>query len=144
MSEDSIKTAEEQLHALINESNLVLTKMKGESTLIFSKLRKLINVLITVGAGIFITFLFSFVDTRSRIATLESEKVTTVEMNSKLESYASKSSVIFLQNDVYDMNKMFFSYRPNVEEQKMELTYTSALKQFNGDVSRGTEKIINK
>ena len=56
MSEDSIKSAEEQLHALINESNLVLNKMKSESNMIFIKLRRIVNVLITVGAGIFITF----------------------------------------------------------------------------------------
>lgn len=139
MSEDSIKTAEEQLHALINESNLVLTKMKSESNIIFTKLRRIINVLITVGAGIFITFLFSFVDVRSRMATLESEKVSKIEIKEQLDKYSLKSSVIFLQNDVYDMNKMFFSYRPDAQESKMELTYTSALKQFNGDLTRGAE-----
>lgn len=139
MSEDSIKTAEEQLHALINESNLVLTRMKSESNVIFSKLRKLINVLITVGAGIFLTFLFSFVDVRSRMATLESEKASKTEVNEQLDKYSLKSSIIFLQNDVYDMNKMFFSYRPNVKENKMEIMYNSALKQFNGDVTRGSK-----
>jgi len=140
MSEDSIKSAEEQLHALINESNLVLNKMKSESNMIFVKLRRVINVLITVGAGIFITFLYSFIDVRSRMSTLESEKASKVEVSSTLEKYSLKSGVIFLQNDIYDMNKLFFEYRDNVDEQKLELSYTKALKEFNGDVTRGTNK----
>lgn len=140
MSEDSIKSAEEQLHALINESNLVLNKMKSESNIIFVKLRRVINVLITVGAGIFITFLYSFIDVRSRLATLEVEKASKVEVSSMLERYSLKSGVIFLQNDIYDMNKLFFKYKDNVDEQKLELSYTKALKEFNGDVTRGTNK----
>lgn len=140
MSEDSIKSAEEQLHALINESNLVLNKMKSESNIIFVKLRRVINVLITVGAGIFITFLYSFIDVRSRLATLEAEKASKVEVSSMLERYSLKSGVIFLQNDIYDMNKLFFKYKDNVDEQKLELSYTKALKEFNGDVTRGTNK----
>ena len=140
MSEDSIKSAEEQLHALINESNLVLNKMKSESNIIFVKLRRVINVLITVGAGIFITFLYSFIDVRSRLATLEVEKASKVEVSSMLERYSLKSGVIFLQNDIYDMNKLFFKYKDNVDEQELELSYTKALKEFNGDVTRGTNK----
>ena len=140
MSEDSIKTAEEQLHALINESNLALSKMKSESNMIFTKLRRVINVLIAVGAGIFITFLYSFIDVRSRLATLEVEKASKVEVSSMLERYSLKSGVIFLQNDIYDMNKLFFKYKDNVDEQELELSYTKALKEFNGDVTRGTNK----
>ena len=140
MSEDSIKSAEEQLHALINESNLVLNKMKSESNMIFIKLRRVINVLITVGAGIFITFLYSFIDVRSRMSTLESEKASKVEVSSMLEKYPLKYDVIFLQNDIYDMNKLFFEYKDNVDEQKLELSYTKALKEFNSDITRGTNK----
>lgn len=143
MSEDSIKTAEEQLHDLINESNLVLTKMKSESDIIFTKLRKTINTLIYVGAGIFLTFLLSFVDVRARMATLESEKVSKIELDTKLEKYSLKTGVIFFQNNMYDMNKAFFQYKPTVSEQNMELTYTKALKQFNEDVSRGSENQTN-
>ena len=140
MSEDSIKSAEEQLHALINESNLVLNKMKSESNIIFVKLRRVINVLITIGAGIFITFLYSFIDVRSRLATLDVEKASKVDVSSMLERYSLKSGVIFLQNDIYDMNKLFFKYKDNVDEQELELSYTKALKEFNGDVTRGTNK----
>lgn len=140
MSEDSIKTAEEQLHALINESNLVLNKMKTESNLIFTKLRRIINVLITVGAGIFITFLFSFVDVRSRMATLESEKVSKVDVTEKLDKYPLKKDVIFFQNNIYDINKMFYAPGKYYDEAKMEAKYSSASKQFNGDVSRGAEQ----
>jgi len=143
MSEDSIKTAEEQLHALINESNLVLTKMKSESSLIFTKLRKTINVLIYVGSGIFLAFLLSFVDVRSRMATIESEKISKVEVDTKLEKYSLKTGVIFFQNNMYDMNNAYFQRKPMMSEQNMELTYIKALKEFNGDVSRGIEKQSN-
>lgn len=139
MSEDSIKTAEEQLHALINESNLVLTKMKSESNIIFTRLRKVINVLITVGIGIFITFLFSFVDVRSRLARMEESKVSKEDIESKFNLYPLKSDVIFLQNNLYDFNKLYFAPSIHYDEQKMEAKYSSALKQFNGDVSRGTK-----
>lgn len=139
MSEDSIKTAEEQLHALINESNLVLTKMKTESGVIFTKLRRIINILITVGIGIFITFLYSFVDVRSRMATLESEKASKVEVMEQLEKYSLKTDVIFLQNNLFDINKMFYAPGKYYDEARMEAKYSSALKQFNSDVSRGAK-----
>jgi len=47
---------------------------------------------------------------------------------------------VFQQNNMFDMNKASFQYRPMVSEQNMELTYIKALKEFNGDVSRGIEK----
>lgn len=144
MSEDSIKTAEQQLQALINESNLVLNKMKSESNVIFTRLRRTINVLITVGAGIFITFLFSFVDVRSRIATLESEKESKSELIERLDKYSLKTDVIFFQNNIYDMNRMSYSLKEDASEQKIETAYRNALRQFYGDVSRGSEPIINK
>jgi len=143
MSEDSIKTAEEQLHALINESNLVLTNIKTESNKIFSKLRKTINVLIVTGSVLFLAFLYSLVEVNSRIATLESSKVSKEVLDEKLDKYSLKTGVIFFQNNMYDMNKAYFQYKPMVSEQNMELTYTRALKQFNEDVSRGDEKQIN-
>lgn len=143
MSEDSIKTAEEQLHALINESNLVLTNIKTESNKIFSKLRKTINVLIVTGSVLFLAFLYSLVEVNSRIATLESSKVSKEVLDEKLDKYSLKTGVIFFQNNMYDMNKAYFQYKPMVSEQNMELTYTKALKQFNEDVSRGDEKQIN-
>lgn len=137
MSEDSIKTAEEQLHTLITEASTVLVKLK-----------KTLNIFLAVAIPIIVIFFISFVDVRSRMAALEVSKLSVTDATIKFkevdDKYASKPSVIFFMNDMYDMNKMFFSYRPNIEESKMELTYTSALKQFNGDVSRGTEKIINK
>ena len=143
MSEDSIKTAEEQLHTLINESNLVLTNIKTESNKIFSKLRKTINVLIVTGSVLFLAFLYSLVEVNAKIATLESEKISKVELDVKLEKYSLKTGVIFFQNNMYDMNKAYFQYKPMVSEQNMELTYTKALKQFNEDVSRGSENQTN-
>jgi len=143
MSEDSIKTAEEQLHALINESNLVLTNIKTESNKIFSKLRKTINVLIVTGSVLFLAFLYSLVEVNAKIATLESEKISNTELDAKLEKYSLKTSVIWLQNDVFDITKMFYAPNKYYDEQKMEIKYSGALKQFNGDVSRGSEKQIN-
>ena len=143
MSEDSIKTAEDQLRALINESNLVLTNIKTESNKIFSKLRKTINVLIVTGSVLFLAFLYSLVEVNAKIATLESEKISKVELETKLEKYSLKTGVIFFQNNMYDMNKAYFQYKPMASEQNMELTYTKALKQFNEDVSRGTENQTN-
>lgn len=141
MSEDSIKTAEQQLQALINESNLVLNKMKSESSVIFTKLRRTINVLITVGAGIFITFLFSFVDVRSRIATLESEKASRTYVE---EKFAAKEGVVFFQNNIQDINTSSYILNNTMSLEKIEKKYNSALKQFYGDVTRGSEPIINK
>lgn len=141
MSEDSIKTAEQQLQALINESNLVLNKMKSESNIIFTRLRRTINVLITVGAGIFITFLFSFVDVRSRIATLESEKASRTYVE---EKFAAKEGVVFFQNNIQDINTSSYILNNTMSLEKIEKKYNSALKQFYGDVTRGSEPIINK
>lgn len=137
MSEDSIKSAEEQLHALINESNLVLTKMKSEYSAISTKLRRSINFLITVGAGIFITFLYSFIDVKSNMSKLESEKASKIELEAQLQKYSLKTSVIFFQNDIFDMNKLYYENRPNIDELQLELSYTKALREFNGDVTRG-------
>ena len=118
--------------------------MKSESNVIFTRLRRTINVLITVGAGIFITFLFSFVDVRSRIATLESEKESKSELIERLDKYSLKTDVIFFQNNIYDMNRMSYSLKEDASEQKIETAYRNALRQFYGDVSRGSEPIINK
>ena len=123
MSEEQILTSEEKLNRLIADGNSVLTKLK-----------KTLNVIWMVGGGTVIVFFMSFVDIRSRMATLEENKLPKTEAES---TYAKKTDVVFLQNNIYDMNKSSFIYNPNTDEFRMELSYTRALKQFLGDVSRG-------
>lgn len=123
MSEEQILTSEEKLNRLIADGNSVLTKLK-----------KTLNVIWMVGGGTVIVFFMSFVDIRSRMATLEENKLPKTEAES---TYAKKTDVVFLQNNIYDMNKSSFVYNPNTDEFRMELSYTRALKQFLGDVSRG-------
>lgn len=123
MSEEQILTSEEKLNKLIADGNSVLTKLK-----------KTLNVIWMVGGGTVIVFFMSFVDIRSRMATLEENKLPKTEAES---TYAKKTDVVFLQNNIYDMNKSSFVYNPNTDEFRMELSYTRALKQFLGDVSRG-------
>ena len=123
MSEEQILTSEEKLNKLIADGNSVLTKLK-----------KTLNVIWMVGGGTVIVFFMSFVDIRSRMATLEENKLPKTEAES---TYAKKTDVVFLQNNIYDMNKSSFIYNPNTDEFRMELSYTRALKQFLGDVSRG-------
>ncbi|MFA7301978.1 MAG: hypothetical protein WC069_06730 [Candidatus Shapirobacteria bacterium] len=123
MSEEQILTSEEKLNKLIADGNSVLTKLK-----------KTLNVIWMVGGGTVIVFFMSFVDIRSRMATLEENKLPKTEAES---TYAKKTDVVFLQNNIYDMNKSSFIYNLNTDEFRMELSYTRALKQFLGDVSRG-------
>jgi hypothetical protein len=123
MSEEQILTSEEKLNKLIADGNSVLTKLK-----------KTLNVIWMVGGGTVIVFFMSFVDIRSRMATLEENKLPKTEAES---TYAKKTDVVFLQNNIYDMNKSSFVYNAYTTEERMELSYTKALKQFLGDVSRG-------
>lgn len=123
MSEKDIKTAEEELKELITEAKLVLVKTK-----------KTLKGIILTAIPIVITFFYSFVDSRIKLATMEENKLTRTEAES---TYAKKTDVVFLQNNIYDMNKSSFVYNPNTDEFRMELSYTRALKQFLGDVSRG-------
>ena len=125
MSEKDIKTAEEELKELITEAKLVLVKTK-----------KTLKGIILTAIPIVITFFYSFVDNRTKLATMEENKLPKTEAES---TYAKKTDVVFLQNNIYDMNKSAFVYNPNITEQRMELSYTRALKQFLGDVSRGVQ-----
>lgn len=127
MSEDAIKTAEEQLHEIIKESSLVLIKLK-----------KTLNVLWYVGGGVVVTFFLSFVDVRSRMATLEETKISKDKVE---EKYATKAGVVFLQNDIYELNASTFEPQSGIDEAKVEMKYNNALKTFFGDVSRSGENV---
>lgn len=124
MSEKDIKTAEEELRELISEARLVLLKTK-----------KTLKGIILTAIPIVLTFFYSYVDNRIKLAAMEETKLPKTEAES---TYAKKTDVVFLQNNIYDMNKSSFVYNPNTTEERMELSYTKALKQFLGDVSRGT------
>lgn len=123
MSEKGIKTAEEELRELISEARLVLLKTK-----------KTLKGIILTAIPIVLTFFYSYVDNRIKLTTMEDNKLPKTEAES---TYAKKTDVVFLQNNIYDMNKSSFIYNPNTDEFRMELSYTRALKQFLGDVSRG-------
>lgn len=123
MSEKDIKTAEEELRELISEARLVLLKTK-----------KTLKGIILTAIPIVLTFFYSYVDNRIKLTTMEENKLPKTEAES---TYAKKTDVVFLQNNIYDMNKSSFVYNPNTDEFRMELSYTRALKQFLGDVSRG-------
>ena len=123
MSEKDIKTAEEELRELISEARLVLLKTK-----------KTLKGIILTAIPIVLTFFYSYVDNRIKLTTMEDNKLPKTEAES---TYAKKTDVVFLQNNIYDMNKSSFVYNPNTDEFRMELSYTRALKQFLGDVSRG-------
>lgn len=122
MSEEQILTSEEKLNKLIADGNSVLTKLK-----------KTLSVIWMVGGGTVVVFFMSFVDIRSRMATLEENKLPKTEAEAK---YATKADVVFLQNNIYDMNNSAFVYNSDMNEQRLELSYTKALKQFMHDVSR--------
>lgn len=124
MGEDSIKTAEEQLHTLITDANNVLIKLK-----------KTLTIFLYVGIPIIAMFFYSFVDVRLRIGSVEDTKLSLTDADAK---YATKSSVVFLQNDIYDMNNTMYQYRMGMTEQRMESYYTKALKAFMGDLSRSS------
>lgn len=134
-----MKTAEHELRMLIEESKMLIEQnksmiSKGEIT--FVKMNKALKGFILTAIPIVITFFYSFVDNRTKLATMEENKLPKTEAET---TYAKKTDVVFLQNNIYDMNKSSFVYNPNTTEQRMELSYTRALKQFLGDVSRGVQ-----
>lgn len=123
MDNEQTLTAEERLHKLIADGNSVLAKLK-----------KTLNVIWMVGGGTVIVFFMSFVDIRSRMATLEESSLSKTEAADK---YATKADVVFFQNNIYDMNNSSFVFKQYADEDKIERMYTKALKQFVGDVTRG-------
>lgn len=132
-----MKTSEYELRMLIEESKILIDQnksmiAKGEAT--FARMNKTLKGFILTAIPIVLTFFYSFVDSRVKLASMEESKLTKTEAEAK---YATKADVVFLQNNIYDMNNSAFVYNRNMDEKKIELSYTRALKQFVGDVSRG-------
>lgn len=125
MGEEQILTAEERLHKLIADGNSVL-----------SKLKKTLSVIWMVGGGTVIVFFMSFVDVRSRMATLEESKLPKTEAE---EKYALKSDVVWFMNNVQESNTNSFVFNATSNLEKNEKTYNKAVKQFMNDISRGVE-----
>lgn len=119
------KTPEQELRELIAEGKTILVKLK-----------KTLNGIIYVGVPVLIAFIGSTYYSNSRIATIEATRMT----NEKIEEkFATKQQIVFLQNDITDLNNFVFSRNPLVQTEIFEKRYTQALKEFMGDVSRGAE-----
>lgn len=137
MSEEQIKTSEHELRMLIEENKGLLEQNKsmlarGDAT--FVKMNRTLKGFIATAIPIVLAFFWTFYDNGKTLTRIEEAKVSKTEAES---TYAKKTDVVFLQNNIYDMNKSSFVYNPNTDEFRMELSYTRALKQFLGDVSRG-------
>jgi len=124
MSEKDIKTAEQELRELITEAKLVLAKTK-----------KTLNGMLIVAIPILATFFYSYVDNSNRMTTIETTRMTDEQL---YEKFATKQRVVFLQNDVFDLNNSIFKQNDWTVNEDIEKEYTKALKAFIGDVSRGS------
>lgn len=122
---EELKTPEQELRELIAESKLILGKMK-----------KTLNVMLGIALVVFIPFLYSFVSVQVRLSDIEKTAMTKEEITNK---FATKTGVIYLQNDLYDMDGFTFKMNEGVDEERREKAYTKALKEFNGEVARGSE-----
>jgi len=137
MSEEQIRTSEHELRMLIEESKALIDQnkamiSKGEAT--FTKMNRTLKGFVVTAIPIVITFFYSFVDSRTKLAAMEESKASKTEVEAV---YATKADVVFLQNNIYDMNNSTFVFNSTASEEKMEKTYSKALKQFMNDVSRG-------
>lgn len=123
-------TPEERLEKLISDGNAMITN--GNALLI--KLRKTLNGFLYVGVPVLVIFVGSYWHNNNRMTTLETTRMTDKELQ---EKFASKDAVVFLQNDVFDLNNAVFKKSEWVVESDVEKEYIKALKQFTGDITRG-------
>lgn len=74
-----------------------------------------------------------------------STSINTVNLSGKLdkdeayELFPTKPKVVYLQNDLFELNQRLFSIRESTYIQKAELKYGNILKEFVGDNSRSAE-----
>ena len=123
---EDIKTPEQELRELIAESKLVL-----------SKLKKTLNVMLVIAGIVFIPFLYSFISVQVRLSDIENTAISKEEAYEKLPT---KADIIYLQNDLYDLDGFSFVHKDGITEDQREKAYNKSLKKFNGDVSRGAEE----
>ena len=137
---DEHLTPQEQLAKLIAEGNLMIAngnKMVENGNTILAKLRKTLNGFLYVGIPTIALFLGSYWYNNNRMTTMENTRMTDKELE---EKFASKDAVVFLQNDLFDLNTATFKFNDWVVESDVEKEYIKALKQFTGDITRGVSK----
>ncbi|MHB8871058.1 MAG: hypothetical protein ACYC5G_01200 [Candidatus Doudnabacteria bacterium] len=140
MSEEQMRTSEHELRVLIEESKALIDKnqtmiQKGEDT--FLKMNRTLKGFVATAIPVVLAFFWTFYDNGKTMAKMEESKVSKTELEDK---YPTKSDVVFLQNNIYDMNNAAFTLNTAVSEQRMEDSYSKALKQFLHDVSRSATK----
>lgn len=90
--------------------------------------------MLVVAVPIIATFFYSYVDNKERMTRIESTRMTDDQL---YEKFATKQKVVYLQNDIYDINNAAYESSPFGSADDIEKQYTKALKEFMGDVSRG-------
>ena len=130
---DEHLTPEEQLKQLITQGNLMI----ANGNILLTKLKKTLNGFIYVGVPTIAIFLGSYWYNNNRMTVLENTRMT----NEKLEEkFAAKSDVVFLENNIFDMNCTAFTLQGGVTQSYLEKQYNKALKQFTGDITRSAAK----
>ena len=137
---DEHLTPEERLEKLISEANLMITNgnmMVSNGNTLLAKLRKTLNGFIYAGIPTIAIFLGSYWYNNNRMTVMESTRMTDDKLE---EKFAMKADVVFLQNDIFDMNMSAYMMQGGVTQSYIEKQYNKALKQFTGDVTRGVSR----
>ena len=130
---DEHLTPQEQLAKLIAEGNLMI----ANGNTILAKLRKTLNGFLYVGIPTIALFLGSYWYNNNRMTTMENTRMTDDKLE---EKYATKAGVVFLQNDIFDLNTSAFTTKDGITQTYLEKQYNKALRQFTGDITRGATK----
>ena len=127
------KSHEEELKALIEKAELTI-----------AKLNKIISNVVKIGlpalGTVILAFLGSTYYNNNRVTSLEATfkatKMSNEEVLSTLDKYAKKTEIIFLQNDLFELNDAIFAKNSWIVPIDIDTEYNRILKRFNGDVSR--------
>lgn len=131
------KKEQQELRELIEECRTMLTESRSVTTsseLILAKLKRTLNGFLLVGIPIVATFFGSYLYNSNRMTKIEATRMTDEVL---YEKFATKQKVVYLQNDIYDINNAAYESSPFGSADDIEKQYTKALKEFMGDVSRG-------
>ena len=133
---DEHLTQQEQLTILIAQGNLMIAngnKMVENGNALLTKLRKTLNGFLYVGIPTIALFLGSYWYNNNRMTTMENTRMTDEKLE---EKFATKVGVVFLQNNIQDLNTSIYKTNDWVVQEDIEKEYNKALKQFTGDVTR--------
>lgn len=130
---DEHLTPEERLEKLICEANLMI----NNGNTLLTKLKKTLNGFIYVGIPTIALFIGSYWYNNNRMTVMENTRMTDDKLE---EKFATKAGVVFLQNDIFDLNNSVYTLNGVVTQAYAEQQYNKALKQFTGDISRGATK----